>query len=109
MDTLPWHCNAVFLYGLIFVIYLLAFITNFQERYTVTRLCLHPTLSQFVAQTHAGYAAVFSTQRPYKMNKNKRFEGHKVGSPLPQYIYHVQRLRECVRTDLAEMFSFIMF
>ncbi|KAK7105024.1 WD repeat-containing protein 25-like [Littorina saxatilis] len=49
----------------------------FQERYTVTRLCLHPTLSQFVAQTHAGYAAVFSTQRPYKMNKNKRFEGHK--------------------------------
>lgn len=49
----------------------------FQERYTVTRLCLHPTTPQFLAQTQAGYVAVFSTQRPYKMNRNKRFEGHK--------------------------------
>ena len=56
----------------------------FQERYTVTRLSLHPSLPQFLAQTQAGYAAVFSTQRPYKMNKNKRFEGHKVGQ-----VFHI--------------------
>ncbi|XP_076464034.1 WD repeat-containing protein 25-like [Babylonia areolata] len=52
----------------------------FQERYTVTRLCLHPSQSLFVAQTQADYVAVFSTQRPYKMNKNKRFEGHQTAS-----------------------------
>ncbi|KAL8611150.1 hypothetical protein ACOMHN_064440 [Nucella lapillus] len=52
----------------------------FQERYTVTRLCPHPSQSQFLAQTQAGYVAVFSTQRPFKMNKNKRFEGHKTAS-----------------------------
>lgn len=50
----------------------------FQERYTVTRLCLHPKLNQFIAQTQGSYAAIFSTERPYKMNKNTRFEGHKV-------------------------------
>ncbi|PVD26630.1 hypothetical protein C0Q70_14308 [Pomacea canaliculata] len=49
----------------------------FQERYTVTRLCLHPKLNQFIAQTQGSYAAIFSTERPYKMNKNTRFEGHK--------------------------------
>ncbi|KAK7504306.1 hypothetical protein BaRGS_00004610 [Batillaria attramentaria] len=50
----------------------------FQERYTVTRLCLHPSTPQLLAQTQAGYIALFSTNRPYKMNRNKRFEGHKM-------------------------------
>ncbi|XP_075047999.1 WD repeat-containing protein 25 [Mixophyes fleayi] len=50
----------------------------FHERYTCPSLALHPKDRVFVAQTNGNYIALFSTQRPYTMNKKKRFEGHKV-------------------------------
>ncbi|KAL3874202.1 hypothetical protein ACJMK2_037248 [Sinanodonta woodiana] len=50
----------------------------YQERYTCTRLKLHPTEGQFMAQSNGNYIAIFSINRPYKMNKTKRFEGHMV-------------------------------
>ncbi|XP_076835312.1 WD repeat-containing protein 25 [Brachyhypopomus gauderio] len=50
----------------------------FHERYTCPSLALHPQDDCFVAQTNGNYIALFSTQKPYKMNKRKRFEGHKV-------------------------------
>lgn len=60
------------------------FINNFcysiQERYSCTRLKLHPTSGHFLAQSHGNYIALFSVNRPFKMNKAKRFEGHKVSS-----------------------------
>ncbi|XP_019374104.1 PREDICTED: WD repeat-containing protein 25 [Gavialis gangeticus] len=50
----------------------------FHERYTCPSLTLHPKESTFVAQTNGNYMALFSTQRPYRINKKKRYEGHKV-------------------------------
>ncbi|NXY02012.1 WDR25 protein, partial [Pteruthius melanotis] len=48
------------------------------ERYTCPSLTLHPKESVFVAQTNGNYMALFSAQRPYRINKKKRYEGHKV-------------------------------
>nr|XP_033807433.1 WD repeat-containing protein 25 isoform X1 [Geotrypetes seraphini]XP_033807434.1 WD repeat-containing protein 25 isoform X1 [Geotrypetes seraphini]XP_033807435.1 WD repeat-containing protein 25 isoform X1 [Geotrypetes seraphini]XP_033807436.1 WD repeat-containing protein 25 isoform X1 [Geotrypetes seraphini] len=50
----------------------------FHERYTCPCLTLHPKDSTFVAQTNGNYMALFSTQWPYKINKKKRYEEHKV-------------------------------
>lgn len=50
----------------------------YQERYTCPSLALHPLEESFVAQTNGNYMALFSSQRPYRMNKRRRFEGHKV-------------------------------
>ncbi|XP_064602570.1 WD repeat-containing protein 25-like [Liolophura sinensis] len=50
----------------------------FQERYVCTRLKQHPTEDTFLAQTHGNYIAVFSINRPYKLDKYRRFEGHKM-------------------------------
>ncbi|XP_032820892.2 WD repeat-containing protein 25 [Petromyzon marinus] len=50
----------------------------FHERYTCPSLCLHPREPVFAAQTNGNYIAVFSAQRPYSMDKKKRFEGHTV-------------------------------
>ncbi|XP_009557446.2 WD repeat-containing protein 25 [Cuculus canorus] len=50
----------------------------FHERYTCPSLTLHPKESKFVAQTNGNYMALFSAQRPYRINKKKRYEGHKV-------------------------------
>ncbi|XP_042725617.1 WD repeat-containing protein 25 [Lagopus leucura] len=50
----------------------------FHERYTCPSLALHPRESTFVAQTNGNYMALFSSQRPYRINKKKRYEGHKV-------------------------------
>lgn len=50
----------------------------YQERYTVTRLGIHPWDNQLLAQSNGNYIALFSLQRPYKMNKHKRFGCHKV-------------------------------
>ncbi|XP_067895035.1 WD repeat-containing protein 25 isoform X2 [Heterodontus francisci] len=50
----------------------------FHERYTIPCLAVHPKESVFVAQTNGNYMVLFSTERPYRMNKRKRFEGHKV-------------------------------
>ncbi|XP_061650946.1 WD repeat-containing protein 25 isoform X2 [Phyllopteryx taeniolatus] len=49
----------------------------YHERYTCPSLALHPQGDSFVAQTNGDYVAVFSSQRPYRMNKRRRFEGHK--------------------------------
>ncbi|XP_040188956.1 WD repeat-containing protein 25 [Rana temporaria] len=50
----------------------------FHERYTCPSLALHPQESVFIAQTNGNYIALFSAQPPYKMNKRRRYEGHKV-------------------------------
>ncbi|XP_057274923.1 WD repeat-containing protein 25 isoform X1 [Pezoporus wallicus] len=50
----------------------------FHERYTCPSLTLHPKESVFVAQTNGNYMALFSAQRPYRINRKKRYEGHKV-------------------------------
>uniref|UniRef100_A0A8C6TC16 WD repeat domain 25 n=1 Tax=Neogobius melanostomus TaxID=47308 RepID=A0A8C6TC16_9GOBI len=50
----------------------------YQERYTCPSLALHPVEDSFVAQTNGNYMALFSCQRPYRMNKRRRYEGHKV-------------------------------
>ncbi|XP_062863690.1 WD repeat-containing protein 25 [Trichomycterus rosablanca] len=50
----------------------------FHERYTCPSLALHPQEDTFAAQTNGNYIALFSARRPYRMNKTKRFEGHKV-------------------------------
>ncbi|XP_069493876.1 WD repeat-containing protein 25 [Ambystoma mexicanum] len=50
----------------------------FHERYTCPKLTLHPKERAFAAQTNGNYMALFSTQRPFKINKMKRYEGHKV-------------------------------
>ncbi|XP_042599231.1 WD repeat-containing protein 25 isoform X2 [Cyprinus carpio] len=50
----------------------------FHERFTCPCLGCHPLESSFVAQTNGGYIALFSAQRPYRINKRRRYEGHKV-------------------------------
>ncbi|XP_078134380.1 WD repeat-containing protein 25 isoform X3 [Sander vitreus] len=50
----------------------------YQERYTCPSLAVHPLEESFVAQTNGDYMAVFSSQQPYRMNKRRRYEGHKV-------------------------------
>ena len=50
----------------------------YQEPYTCPSLRAHPYENSFVAQSNANYAVIFSARRPYKLNKYKRFEGHKV-------------------------------
>ena len=50
----------------------------YQEPYTCPSVCAHPYEHSFVAQSNANYAVIFSARRPYKLNKYKRFEGHKV-------------------------------
>ncbi|XP_074147383.1 WD repeat-containing protein 25 isoform X3 [Sminthopsis crassicaudata] len=50
----------------------------FHERFTCPSLTLHPRESAFVAQTNGNYMALFSSLRPYRINKKKRYEGHKV-------------------------------
>lgn len=50
----------------------------YQEPYTCPSLCTHPYEHVFVAQSNANYVVMFSTRRPYKLNKYKRYEGHKV-------------------------------
>ncbi|KAM3594091.1 uncharacterized protein V6R79_002136 [Siganus canaliculatus] len=50
----------------------------YHERYTCPSLALHPLEECFVAQTNGNYMAAFSSQQPYRMNKRRRYEGHKV-------------------------------
>nr|XP_055027403.1 WD repeat-containing protein 25 isoform X1 [Misgurnus anguillicaudatus] len=50
----------------------------FHERYTCPCLTSHPLEKSFVAQTNGSYIALFSAQRPYRTNKRRRYEGHKV-------------------------------
>ncbi|XP_015235476.1 PREDICTED: WD repeat-containing protein 25 [Cyprinodon variegatus] len=50
----------------------------YHERYTCPSLALHPLEESFVGQTNGNYIALFSSQMPYRMNKRRRFDGHKV-------------------------------
>lgn len=51
---------------------------NLKERYSCTRMKIHRQSRQLLVQSQGGYIGLFSTTEPYKMNKSKRFEGHKV-------------------------------
>jgi len=50
----------------------------YQEAYTCTCLKAHPTTRHITAQSNGGYIAIFSSNKPYKLNRTKRFEGHLV-------------------------------
>ncbi|GAB1608184.1 WD repeat-containing protein 25-like [Argonauta hians] len=52
----------------------------YHEKYTCTRLRLHPTENVFLAHSHGGYVALFSAKSPFKMDKSKRFDSHKLMS-----------------------------
>lgn len=67
------------------------FCYSIQERYSCTRLKLHPTSGHFLAQSHGNYIALFSVNRPFKMNKAKRFEGHKASSLFHIHFSSFQR------------------
>ena len=48
------------------------------EPFTCPCLRVHPTDSTFMAQSNGNYVVLFSSTKPYKLNKHKRFEGHSV-------------------------------
>ncbi|XP_033104715.1 WD repeat-containing protein 25-like [Anneissia japonica] len=57
--------------------------TSGGEKYTCPCLKVHPKENVFLAQSNGNYIAMFSCKRPYKLNKFKRFEGHKIeGYPI---------------------------
>ena len=58
------------------------FFSPCQEAFTCTCLKVHPTESHFIAQSNGDYIALFSTRKPYKLNKFKGYEGHKVMTPI---------------------------
>lgn len=60
--------------------------------YTCTRLCFHTTEPKFFAQTNGDYIAEFSALPPYRINKCKRFDGHKVS----QYSLYIHCLNSCL-------------
>ena len=60
------------------IISLSFFFSRLQEAFTCTCLRVHPSEMHFIAQSSGDYMAIFSTKRPYKLNKLKRYEGHKV-------------------------------
>lgn len=41
------------------------------EGYTCTSVACHPTESAFIAQSTAGYIALFESVKPYRLNKKK--------------------------------------
>lgn len=55
----------------------------FHEKFTCPKLCVHPSGSSFLAQTHGDYIARFSAHRPYKLDKYVRYGNHQVqGFPV---------------------------
>ena len=48
------------------------------EPYTCPCLRVHPSDSVFLAQSNGNYIILFSSNKPYKLNKYKRYEGHTV-------------------------------
>ncbi|ORX42747.1 WD40 repeat-like protein [Piromyces finnis] len=50
----------------------------YQEAYNCTALRIHPNKKRFIAQSNAGYIAIFDTKSPWTLNKFKRFESHSV-------------------------------
>lgn len=74
---------------------------NIQERYVCSRLKQHPTEDRFLAQTHGNYIAVFSINRPYKLDKYRRFEGHKVRQLIQQNVMRDTRVcPDCIVRSL---------
>ena len=57
----------------------------YQEPYTCPCIRAHPTDSTFLVQSNADYIILFSSTRPYRLNKYKRFEGHRVGGYPVQF------------------------
>ena len=55
----------------------------YQEMFTCPNILVNERERCFMLQSNGDYIAIFSTARPYRMNKYKRFEGHKVeGYPI---------------------------
>ncbi|KAG9290774.1 hypothetical protein G9A89_011737 [Geosiphon pyriformis] len=55
----------------------------YQEAFSCTALRIHPLQRHFTAQSNANYIAIFSIEKPWKLDKRKRFEGHYVnGHPI---------------------------
>ncbi|KAL0843835.1 hypothetical protein Bca101_017081 [Brassica carinata] len=55
----------------------------YAEAYSCPCIKHHPRDSVFIAQSHGNYAAIFSSNPPFKLNKYKRYEGHWVaGFPI---------------------------
>ncbi|KAG4103421.1 WD40 repeat-like protein [Neocallimastix lanati (nom. inval.)] len=50
----------------------------YQEAYNCTALRVHPNKKKFIAQSNAGYIAIFDTKNPWTLDKFKRFESHQV-------------------------------
>ena len=50
----------------------------YAEPYTCPCVQAHPYRNEFYAQSNGNYIVIFSSRKPYKCNKRKRFESHRV-------------------------------
>lgn len=57
----------------------------YSEPYTCPCLQTHPYRHEFYAQSNANYIVVFSGRKPYKCNKHKRYERHRVEGNKVQF------------------------
>ena len=57
----------------------------YDEPYTCPCLKASPTGNCFLAQSNADYIVLFNSQKPFKINKYKRFEGHSVSGYNAQF------------------------
>lgn len=57
----------------------------YAEPYTCPSLQAHPYRHEFYAQSNANYIVIFSGRRPYKCNKRKRYETHRVDGNKVQF------------------------
>lgn len=57
----------------------------YTEPYTCPCLLTHPHKHEFYAQSNANYIVVFSGRKPYKCNKYKRYEQHRVEGNKVQF------------------------
>ena len=57
----------------------------YSEPYTCPCLKTHPYRNEFYAQSNANYIVVFSSRKPYKCNKRKRYETHRVDGNKVQF------------------------
>ena len=57
----------------------------YTEPYTCPSLLAHPYRHEFYAQSNANYIVIFSSRRPYKCNKRKRYETHRVDGNKVQF------------------------
>ena len=57
----------------------------YSEPYTCPCLQTHPYKHEFYAQSNANYIVLFSSKKPYKCNKYKRYEQHQVEGNKAQF------------------------